>query len=519
MAIHSTSPIADIVPARRPERPSRSEPSDEKFVVPGLDDPRDDERDAKAGPEDARESSYVAPVEQQRNPQAKPEAGAHDDGSVESAEAGEKPENGAVADAPGGADGKSTGKATGASADANGVAQAVGADSADLAAPTENGVDNPATSASGETGNEIAKAQPEAAASKPADGSKVTPQTHAAAVDPNSATVAPAQPASEDEAGENPATAETTPPPGDMRQVQSAAPPTADDAAAVVATVASTQQPAAGDTSDADAPEARQAEEEGEVPRASPDGESKSSPRRSDKANPSASVNASAQPQPGAAGTATSSPSPANMNSQLAAQALATAQQPPSPTDPQPASAEKSKVADGSVTPSFHAEMRAALDAPSQASASTARSAAMPHSAAANQVAVQISRAVEQGSDKLTVHLKPAELGKVTIELDVGPDHRVHATISAERGDTLDLLQRDARALERALNDAGLKADTGSLQFSLQDGTGQTFGERDGNDAGGSYAMSASGVGDMSGEATPPPYARLVADGHVNIQV
>jgi hypothetical protein len=40
--------------------------------------------------------------------------------------------------------------------------------------------------------------------------------------------------------------------------------------------------------------------------------------------------------------------------------------------------------------------------------------------------------------------------------------------IIAERPETLDILQRDIRVLERALQDAGLKTDQNSLSFDLQ---------------------------------------------------
>ena len=39
----------------------------------------------------------------------------------------------------------------------------------------------------------------------------------------------------------------------------------------------------------------------------------------------------------------------------------------------------------------------------------------------------------------------------------------------ADRKDTLDLLQRDASGLQRALQDAGLKTADNGLQFSLRD--------------------------------------------------
>ena len=49
------------------------------------------------------------------------------------------------------------------------------------------------------------------------------------------------------------------------------------------------------------------------------------------------------------------------------------------------------------------------------------------------------------------------------------------------------MLQKDSRSLERALQEAGLRADPGSLQFSLRDGGqpgGNGFGQTNGNQSG-----------------------------------
>ena len=141
---------------------------------------------------------------------------------------------------------------------------------------------------------------------------------------------------------------------------------------------------------------------------------------------------------------------------------------------------------------------------------------------AAEQVALQISRAIDQNADRLTVHLKPAELGKVTIELEVKPDNRIIAVISAERAETLDLLQRDARSLERALNDAGLKTDSGSLEFNLRGDGGANGGDTDADSGESDARVLLPGQKD----APPNPYASadgygpyVVPDGRVNIHV
>ena len=86
-----------------------------------------------------------------------------------------------------------------------------------------------------------------------------------------------------------------------------------------------------------------------------------------------------------------------------------------------------------------------------------------------DDVAVHIQRAAAKGQDRIKIRLNPAELGQIQVQLKRGADGVTRAVVHADRPETLDLLQRDARSLERALNDAGLKTDSNSLSFSLRD--------------------------------------------------
>lgn len=100
-----------------------------------------------------------------------------------------------------------------------------------------------------------------------------------------------------------------------------------------------------------------------------------------------------------------------------------------------------------------------------------------PGRAAANpsvQVAIHIARAVQDGNNRISVHLNPPELGRVDVKLDVMADGRVTAIVTADRQETLDLLQRDSRNLEKALQDSGLETDAGSLSFTLRQDTDGT---------------------------------------------
>jgi len=98
------------------------------------------------------------------------------------------------------------------------------------------------------------------------------------------------------------------------------------------------------------------------------------------------------------------------------------------------------------------------------ASKPTAQTAQPPSA----QIAVHIARAIPQGIDRFSIQLHPAELGMVEIKLDFAEEGRVSALITAERPETLEMLQRDSRSIERTLNNAGLSLENGGLSFSLK---------------------------------------------------
>ena len=93
---------------------------------------------------------------------------------------------------------------------------------------------------------------------------------------------------------------------------------------------------------------------------------------------------------------------------------------------------------------------------------------------AVEQVMFHLNRSVKNGQDQMTLQLKPAELGLIQIKLTFAGDGSVQGSVIASSQATLDMLTKDSRNLERALQDAGLQADPGSLHFSLGDQTGDT---------------------------------------------
>jgi flagellar hook-length control protein FliK len=133
------------------------------------------------------------------------------------------------------------------------------------------------------------------------------------------------------------------------------------------------------------------------------------------------------------------------------------------------------------------------------------------------QIAVQIKDAMQNGNSRLTVALHPVELGRVEVKLDIDKDKNVTATIVVDRPATLDLLRNDAKALERALQDAGLQTDSGSLSFNLRDSNGQDGGARNGSGTGNG---SGRGKGGSGSEVKAEVRADVVktADGYVDLE-
>jgi hypothetical protein len=130
------------------------------------------------------------------------------------------------------------------------------------------------------------------------------------------------------------------------------------------------------------------------------------------------------------------------------------------------------------------------------------------------QIAIHIQKALAAGRDQVTIRLRPEELGRIDVRLDMGPDGKVAVQVRAEKPETLELLQRDARGLERALQDAGLRPDSGALSFGLR-------GE---NGASGRWAETRAAPPpaaiDLSAEdAAVPTAAPPTGDGRVDLHV
>ena len=134
------------------------------------------------------------------------------------------------------------------------------------------------------------------------------------------------------------------------------------------------------------------------------------------------------------------------------------------------------------------------------------------------QIAVQIKSAMQNGNSRLTVALHPVELGRVEVKLDIDKEKNVTATILVDRPATLDLLRNDAKALERALQDAGLQTDSGSLSFNLRDSNGQNGGASQNGTGTGNGSGSGAGNGGSEVKAEVRADVVATADGYVDLE-
>lgn len=121
------------------------------------------------------------------------------------------------------------------------------------------------------------------------------------------------------------------------------------------------------------------------------------------------------------------------------------------------------------------------LDAAAQATAhAQAEAAARTASSEAGRptplhvVPVEIGARALAGNKRFDIRLDPAELGRIDVRLEISDEGDVSAKLTVDRVETLQMLQRDARTLERAFEQAGLKPSEGGIDMSLRDSPDQS---------------------------------------------
>ena len=97
------------------------------------------------------------------------------------------------------------------------------------------------------------------------------------------------------------------------------------------------------------------------------------------------------------------------------------------------------------------------------------------------QIKVNITKSAVKGVDTIEIQLKPEDLGKIEVKMQIGKDGKLQAHIVSSRPETAELLQKEMANLQKAFDDAGFQTDENSLNFSFRD-EGQTGREQERNE-------------------------------------
>jgi flagellar hook-length control protein FliK len=113
------------------------------------------------------------------------------------------------------------------------------------------------------------------------------------------------------------------------------------------------------------------------------------------------------------------------------------------------------------------------------------------------QMAFDIVRHMQQGSNQFQIRLDPADMGRIDVKLDIGSTGNVNAHLTVEHPETLDLLKRDSGALGAALSQAGLDSSKTNLEFSLRQ---NPFANQNGNGGNNGNAYAGAAADDTSAD-------------------
>ena len=134
-------------------------------------------------------------------------------------------------------------------------------------------------------------------------------------------------------------------------------------------------------------------------------------------------------------------------------------------------------------------------------------------------------RARRPGSSQFDIRLDPPELGRIEVQLNVDSNGQVISHITADRQDTLNLLQSQQPQLQQALEQAGLKTSDSAMQFSLRDQSfagqqqqNQNFAQN-GNNSQSNTQQIVIPDSSLSSVDTAQIYSRLNLRGGLDIRV
>lgn len=135
------------------------------------------------------------------------------------------------------------------------------------------------------------------------------------------------------------------------------------------------------------------------------------------------------------------------------------------------------------------------------------------------QVAVQMQRATQEGHDRISIQLRPHDMGRVDVQLEFNNDGKLRAKVTADSVQTLELLQKDSRNLENALREAGLSTDQNSLSFSLRDDGDQAQRQQQERQQG--QKSGTRFASEKAEEETPatPAYRPVLGPGRVDVRI
>ncbi|MEM6781742.1 MAG: flagellar hook-length control protein FliK, partial [Pseudomonadota bacterium] len=109
--------------------------------------------------------------------------------------------------------------------------------------------------------------------------------------------------------------------------------------------------------------------------------------------------------------------------------------------------------------------------------------AGQPHPAS-EMVSARLQQAAQNGEQRLTLQLDPAELGRLEVELVFSKEKTLKASILIEKPETFFMMQRDSGLLERALQNSGLELDGNGIDFELAE-DGSAFEQNNEGEGGG----------------------------------
>ena len=86
-----------------------------------------------------------------------------------------------------------------------------------------------------------------------------------------------------------------------------------------------------------------------------------------------------------------------------------------------------------------------------------------------DQIKINITKSAVKGIDKIDIQLKPEDLGRIEVKMQIGKDGKLQAHIISSKPEVMEILQRDVSSLEKAFKDAGFETNNQSFTFSFKE--------------------------------------------------